>query len=102
MIISKRNRVQNKVWQIIILAALVAAMTSPAFLYAQETPTHPRIGLVLSGGGARGAAHVGVLRVMEELHFPSTASWARAWVPSWEVFTLRACRWMNWNRFNQY
>jgi NTE family protein len=30
----------------------------------------PRIGLVLSGGGARGAAHVGVLRVLEELHVP--------------------------------
>jgi len=30
----------------------------------------PRIGLVLSGGGARGAAHVGVLKVLEELHIP--------------------------------
>ncbi len=70
MIVSKRNSVHNKVWRIIILAALVAAMTSPATLTAQETPAHPRIGLVLSGGGARGAAHVGVLRVLEELHVP--------------------------------
>jgi hypothetical protein len=30
----------------------------------------PRIGLVLSGGGARGAAHVGVLRVLEEHDVP--------------------------------
>lgn len=30
----------------------------------------PRIGLVLSGGGARGAAHVGVLKVLERLHVP--------------------------------
>lgn len=30
----------------------------------------PRIGLVLSGGGARGSAHVGVLRVLEELRIP--------------------------------
>ncbi|MEA3301745.1 MAG: patatin-like phospholipase family protein [Pseudomonadota bacterium] len=30
----------------------------------------PKIGLALSGGGARGAAHVGVLRVLEELHIP--------------------------------
>ncbi|WP_457665850.1 patatin-like phospholipase family protein [Thiolapillus sp.] len=30
----------------------------------------PKIGLVLSGGGARGAAHVGVLKVIEELHIP--------------------------------
>ena len=30
----------------------------------------PRIGLVLSGGGARGAAHVGVIRVLEENRIP--------------------------------
>ncbi|HEX9208384.1 MAG TPA: patatin-like phospholipase family protein [Steroidobacteraceae bacterium] len=33
----------------------------------------PRIGLVLSGGGARGAAHVGVIRVLEEMHIPIDA-----------------------------
>ena len=30
----------------------------------------PRIGLVLSGGGAKGGAHVGVLKVLEELRVP--------------------------------
>ncbi len=30
----------------------------------------PKIGLVLSGGGARGAAHIGVLKVLEEMHVP--------------------------------
>lgn len=30
----------------------------------------PRIGLALSGGGARGIAHVGVLKVLEELRVP--------------------------------
>ena len=33
----------------------------------------PRIGLVLSGGGARGAAHVGVLKVLEEMRVPIDA-----------------------------
>lgn len=33
----------------------------------------PRIGLVLSGGGARGAAHIGVLKVLEELGVPIDA-----------------------------
>ena len=33
----------------------------------------PRIGLVLSGGGARGAAHVGVLRALEEMRIPIDA-----------------------------
>src|SRR5689334_12286190 len=30
----------------------------------------PRVALALAGGGARGGAHVGVLKVLEELHVP--------------------------------
>lgn len=30
----------------------------------------PRVGLVLSGGGAKGIAHVGVIKVLEELGIP--------------------------------
>lgn len=37
---------------------------------APDRPARPRIGVVLSGGGARGAAHVGVLQVFEELRIP--------------------------------
>ena len=33
----------------------------------------PRVGLVLSGGGARGAAHVGVLKVLDEMRVPIDA-----------------------------
>jgi NTE family protein len=33
----------------------------------------PRIGLVLSGGGARGAAHIGVLKVLDDLRVPIDA-----------------------------
>ena len=33
-------------------------------------PGVPRIGLALSGGGARGLAHVGVLKVLEEMRIP--------------------------------
>jgi len=53
----------------------VLCLGSAAALPAQETPvpgtaSRPRIGLVLSGGGARGAAHIGVLKVLEENHVP--------------------------------
>lgn len=38
---------------------------------ANTAPAHrPVIGLVLSGGGARGLAHVGVLKVLEEMQIP--------------------------------
>ncbi len=37
---------------------------------APPAPHPPRVALVLSGGGARGAAHIGVLKVLEELRVP--------------------------------
>lgn len=37
---------------------------------AAETPERPKIGLVLGGGGAKGSAHIGVLKVLEELRIP--------------------------------
>src|SRR4051812_30584996 len=48
----------------------------PAAAAGVELPPgqpRPRIGLVLSGGGARGAAHVGVLKTLEGMHIPIDA-----------------------------
>jgi NTE family protein len=36
----------------------------------QRNPSRPRVGLVLSGGGARGATHIGVLKMLDQLHVP--------------------------------
>ncbi len=36
---------------------------------AQDTLRRPRIGLVLAGGGAKGLAHIGVIKVLEEAGF---------------------------------
>src|SRR5271155_1766686 len=47
-----------------------AAAGSAAAGSAAATPTRPRICLVLSGGGARGIAHIGVLKVLEDLQIP--------------------------------
>jgi NTE family protein len=33
-------------------------------------PPRPKIGLALGGGGARGTAHIGVIRVLQQLHIP--------------------------------
>lgn len=56
-----------------VRAAIVAALLAAGLAAAAEpAPAQPRphLALVLSGGGARGAAHVGVLKVLEELHIP--------------------------------
>jgi NTE family protein len=51
------------------LASAVPAQDVPP----PHEPVRPRIGLVLSGGGARGAAHIGVLKVLEENRVPIDA-----------------------------
>lgn len=51
-----------------ILKIISIYLLSISTLIAQEE--RPKIGLVLSGGGARGAAHVGVLKVLEENKIP--------------------------------
>ena len=50
----------------IILLVVVAAVGISFVASAQEAPSRPKIGLVLSGGGAKGMAHIGVLKAMEE------------------------------------
>jgi NTE family protein len=45
-----------------------AAASAPAATAASAPASGPRIGLVLSGGGARGLAHVGVLKALERAH----------------------------------
>jgi NTE family protein len=49
------------------------AQTSAESAPAAPPPHRLRVGLVLSGGGARGAAHVGVLKVLEDLRVPVDA-----------------------------
>ena len=53
--------------ELLLLAAWLALGVSTA---AIAQPAKPRVGLALSGGGARGIAHVGVLKVLEELRVP--------------------------------
>jgi NTE family protein len=53
--------------------AITDAQTTSAPDRAGEAPHRPRIGLVLSGGGARGTAHIGVLKVLEQMRVPVDA-----------------------------
>ena len=55
----------------IILVALLLLVSNVAI--ARDTTAvndRPKIGLVLSGGGAKGAAHIGVLKYLEEAGIP--------------------------------
>ncbi|MDH3840140.1 MAG: patatin-like phospholipase family protein, partial [Chromatiales bacterium] len=62
--------------KILLKWAWVAALVMPvgaaadSLSCASPDPGRGSIGLVLSGGGARGAAHVGVLKVLEEMRVP--------------------------------
>jgi NTE family protein len=66
------NRNSRAIPVFVLLAAALAGAqpaTARADQAAEPTP-RPRIGLVLAGGGAKGGAHVGALKVLEELHVP--------------------------------
>ena len=57
-------------WVLLLACALPVAASDGAAATesAASTAGRPRIGLVLSGGGARGLAHVGVLKALERAH----------------------------------
>ncbi|MBT9611927.1 MAG: patatin-like phospholipase family protein [Burkholderiales bacterium] len=53
-----------------LTAAPHAAFAADSVATEAKPAARPKIGLVLGGGGARGSAHVGVLKVIEELRIP--------------------------------
>lgn len=63
----KRLRTLPIAGMIVLLSSFLCSVA-----LAAET-SRPRVGLVLSGGGARGAAHVGVLKVLDEMRVPIDA-----------------------------
>ena len=54
----------------VLLLSLAVLHVQAAPADAQTPTTTPRVALVLSGGGARGFAHVGVLRALQRLQVP--------------------------------
>ena len=55
-----------------ILCVVLWGLISHTVLAHDTTTMHerPKVGLVLSGGGAKGAAHIGVLKYIEEVGLP--------------------------------
>lgn len=56
-----------------LVTLLFSSITTGGAQTPEPSASRPRIGLVLSGGGARGAAHVGVLKVLDEMRIPVDA-----------------------------
>lgn len=57
-------------WQAGAAGAAPQPAAAPVPVAGAQPAERPRIGLVLAGGGAKGGAHVGVLKVLEELRIP--------------------------------
>ncbi len=55
----------------LILAAAICATTAPgAYSQRPDNVTRKKVGVVLSGGGAKGMAHIGALKVIREAGIP--------------------------------
>ncbi|MBE4299104.1 patatin-like phospholipase family protein [Vibrio parahaemolyticus] len=52
------------------VSLFLTATPSVAQVKNEDTPTRPKVAVVLAGGGAKGAAHIGVLKALEEMHIP--------------------------------
>ncbi len=52
----------------IYLFSIILSLSITNNNFAQNV--HPKIGLVLSGGGARGFAHIGTLKLIDSLQIP--------------------------------
>jgi len=48
-----------------IFAVFITLFVFPIFLFSQSLPGRPKIGLTLSGGGAKGLAHIGILKAID-------------------------------------
>ena len=68
-----RQPLSSRLSKLDVLLILLAVSTMPVQAQTCDRVSvqdRPRIGLALGGGGARGGAHIGVLRMLEELRVP--------------------------------
>jgi NTE family protein len=66
-------RIRRALGRLLLLVAILTFVLPAAIPSVHAEERRPRIGLVLGGGGARGAAHIGVLKVLEEHRVPIDA-----------------------------
>ena len=64
------NRFVTGILCLLLVLPSVSALAGDSKAKETAVPSRPKIALVLAGGGAKGAAHIGVLKALEELHIP--------------------------------
>ncbi|MFT7221949.1 MAG: NTE family protein [Candidatus Azotimanducaceae bacterium] len=75
---TKRGNTNVGQWDVSVSKSSISVIIFCLFIWAplsadsiaaldNKPLTLPTVGLVLSGGGARGAAHIGVIKVLDEL-----------------------------------
>jgi len=76
MFLHKRNSLKKSVYTLLTLLCISTTAISAKLpdnssqTIPNKDTSRPKIGLVLSGGGARGFAHIGVLKVLKENNVP--------------------------------
>ncbi|MEX8498405.1 MAG: patatin-like phospholipase family protein [Leptothrix ochracea] len=55
---------------VVVADAMAPTLATVVYPFQGSVRKRPRVGLALSGGGARGLAHIGVLKVLEREHIP--------------------------------
>ena len=73
MLNTKRWRRWSPVGAILLLLVAHTCVAEEADVDTDQKDPRPTVGLVLGGGGARGAAHIGVLKELERLRIPVDA-----------------------------
>jgi len=64
------KQISSLVCWVAVFVLVLSPFTADASCPDGVATMRPKIGLVLGGGGARGAAHIGVIKKLEELNIP--------------------------------
>ena len=73
------NGIRYKALLAVLLAVMLQLWSAPVALAGGQEPgdaARPKVALVLCGGGAKGAAHLGVLKVLDKLNLLSKRAWS--------------------------
>ncbi|WP_050906818.1 patatin-like phospholipase family protein [Vibrio campbellii] len=66
-----KKSISNPLGRYVALWVCSFLIATPSFAkHVDDDHSRPKIAVVLAGGGAKGAAHIGVLKALEEMHIP--------------------------------